>query len=56
MGLADYQYVARWNAATQKYEVHNPVAPSVFHGFTGMTAGEGYFVSAKSDGSLTIDC
>lgn len=55
MGTTDYRYVARWNAATQDYEVYNPVAPSVFHGFTEMTAGEGYFVSAN-DGLLTIDC
>ncbi|HDN64948.1 MAG TPA: hypothetical protein ENF23_01410 [Methanosarcinales archaeon] len=56
MGSADYRYVARWNAAAQEYEVYNPVAPSAFHGFTTMTAGEGYFVSAKSGGSLTLSC
>ncbi|MCK4459396.1 MAG: hypothetical protein KAU52_06720 [Methanosarcinales archaeon] len=56
MGSADYRYVARWNAATQDYEVYNPVAPSAFHGFTEMAAGEGYFVSAKSDCALTISC
>jgi hypothetical protein len=57
MGSADYRYVARWNAVDQKYEVYNPSAPSAFHGFTTMTAGEGYFVSAKSDdGEFTISC
>ena len=56
MGSADYRYVARWDAATQDYEVYNPVAPSAFHGFTEMTAGEGYFVSAKSDCALTVTC
>ena len=56
MGSADYRYVARWNAAAQEYEVYNPLAPSVFHGFTEMAAGEGYFVSAKSDCALNINC
>ena len=56
MGSADYRYVARWNAATQDYEVYNPSAPSAFHGFTEMAAGEGYFVSAKSDCALTVTC
>jgi len=57
VGSADYRYVARWNADDQKYEVYNPSAPSAFHGFTTMTAGEGYFVSAKSDdGAFTISC
>ena len=56
MGSADYRYVARWNAAAQEYEVYNPVAPSVFHHFDMMAAGEGYFVSAKSDYALTIAC
>ena len=56
MGTTDYRYVARWNAATQEYEVYNPVAPSAFHGFTEMAAGEGYFVSAKSDCALNINC
>jgi hypothetical protein len=37
--------------------VYNPSAPSAFHGFTEMTAGEGYFVSARSgDGIFTISC
>ena len=57
MGSADYRYVARWNAADQKFEVYNPSAPEAFHGFTIMTAGEGYFVSAKSDdGAFAISC
>ena len=56
MGSADYRYVARWNADAQEYEVYNPVAPSAFHGFTEMAAGEGYFVSAKSDCALNINC
>ena len=57
MGSADYRYVARWNADDQKYEVYNPSAPDVFHGFTEMTAGEGYFVSAKSDDvDWTVSC
>ena len=57
MGSADYRYVARWNADDQKYEVYNPSAPEAFHGFTEMTAGEGYFVSAKSeDAGWTVNC
>ena len=56
MGSADYRYVARWDAAAQEYEVYNPSAPSAFHGFTEMIAGEGYFVSAKTDGALTVTC
>ncbi|MCD4845717.1 MAG: cohesin domain-containing protein [Methanosarcinales archaeon] len=57
MGSADYWYVSRWNANDQKYDVHNPSAPPSFNGFTTMTAGEGYFVSAKSDdGTFTISC
>jgi hypothetical protein len=57
MGTADYRYVARWNADDQKYEVYNPSAPEAFYGFTEMTAGEGYFVSAKSDDvDWTVSC
>ena len=57
MGSADYRYVARWNADDQKYEVYNPSAPVAFHGFTTMTAGEGYFVSATiEDGAFEINC
>ena len=57
MGSTDYRYVARWNADDQNYEVYNPNAPSAFYGFTEMTAGEGYFVSAKSDDvDWTVNC
>jgi len=57
MGTTDYRYVARWNADDQKYEVYNPAAPEAFYGFTEMTAGEGYFVSAKSDDvDWTVSC
>ncbi|CAD6492598.1 MAG: hypothetical protein EMLJLAPB_00324 [Candidatus Argoarchaeum ethanivorans] len=52
----DYRYVARWNATAHKFEVYNPNAPSAFHHFTTMTAGEGYFVSAKTDCTLNITC
>ena len=30
--------------------------PAAFHGFTMMEAGEGYFVSAGSEATLTISC
>jgi hypothetical protein len=54
---ADYRYVARWNADDQKYEVYNPSAPSAFHHFTTMTAGEGYFISAGSDDdTFVVSC
>ena len=57
MVTADYRYVARWNAVDQKFEVYNPNAPAAFHHFTTMTAGEGYFVSAKSDDvAFEINC
>lgn len=56
MGMTDYRYVARWNATAQKFEVYNPNAPPAFHHFTTMEAGEGYFVSAKTDGTLTVSC
>ena len=56
MGSTDYRYAARWNATSQSYEVYNPNAPVAFHGFSTMEAGEGYFVSAKSDSTLTVTC
>ena len=52
----DYWYVARWNAIEQKFEVYNPVAPPVFNDFTTMERGEGYFISMKSDRTLTESC
>ena len=56
MGSTDYRYAARWNATSQSYEVYNPNAPVAFHGFNTMEAGEGYFVSAMSDSTLTVTC
>ena len=56
MGSTDYRYVARWNTTAQKFEVYNPNAPPAFHHFTTMEAGEGYFVSAKTGGTLTVTC
>ena len=52
----NYRYVARWDAVEQKFEVYNPNAPAAFYGFTTMTAGEGYFVSAKTDCTLDVTC
>ena len=52
----DYWYVARWNAIERKFEVYNPVAPPVFNDFTTIERGEGYFISMKSDGTLTESC
>jgi hypothetical protein len=56
MESADCRYVARWNAADQEFEVYNPSAPAAFHHFDMMEAGDGYFVSAKSDQTLDITC
>ena len=56
MGSTDYRYAARWNTTSQSYEVYNPNAPAEFHGFTTMTAGEGYFISARSNSELIVAC
>ena len=56
MGSTGYRYAARWNATAQSYEVYNPNAPVAFHGFSTMEPGEGYFVSAGSDSTLTVTC
>ena len=52
----DYYYVARWNAAAQKFEVYNPAAPSAFNDFTTMDQGTGYFISARQDCTLSESC
>ena len=49
-------YVARWNAADQKFEVYNPAAPSAFNDFTTMDQGTGYFISARQDCTLSESC
>ena len=45
-----YNYVARFNAAEQRFEAYNPHAPSAagFNDFTDMTRGTGYFISARA--------
>jgi len=48
-----YNYVARWNATSQSYEVYEPHAPSVFNDFWTMERGEGYWIAAKEDCTLT---
>jgi len=48
-----YRYVARWNAGTQSYEVYLPDAPAVFSDFATMDRGEGYFIAATADCTLT---
>lgn len=42
-----YNYVARWNATSQSYEVYEPHAPAVFNDFDTMDRGEGYWIAAK---------
>ena len=51
----NYNYVARWNASLQEFEVYVPGAP--FNDFNTMEQGKGYFISAK-DGCppLTESC
>jgi hypothetical protein len=51
-----YHYAARWNTIAQKFEVHNPAAPSAFNDFTTMDRGTGYFISAKEDCVLSESC
>ena len=52
----DYYYVARWNAAAEKFEVYNPAAPSTFNDFATMDRGTGYFISAKQGCVLSENC
>lgn len=48
-----YRYVAHWDATSQNYEVYEPNAPAVFNDFTTMERGEGYFIAATEDCTLT---
>ena len=48
-----YNYNARWNAG---YEVYEPHAPVVFNDFFDMKRGEGYWIAAKEDCTLTVSC
>ena len=43
--VGNYNYVARWNASLQEFEVYVPGAP--FNDFNTMEQGKGYFISAK---------
>ena len=52
----NYYYVARWNAAEQKFETYNPVAPTGFNDFADMERGEGYFISMKTGDTLSESC
>ena len=49
----NYNYVARWNAASQSYEAYEPNAPPPFNDFTTMNRGEGYWIVAKESCMLT---
>lgn len=49
----NYNYVARWNAITQDYEVYEPDAPASFNDFGTIAKGEGYFIAAKTGCTLT---
>jgi hypothetical protein len=51
----DYRYVARWNAAEQKYELYDAMAPPgvpEFIDFTTMERGVGYFIAATAGCTL----
>jgi len=52
----DCHYIARWNPTSEKFEVHNPAAPSTFNDFTAMDRGTGYFISAKQGCALSENC
>lgn len=47
-----YNYVARWNAAEQKFEVYEPNAPDDLNDFDMMERGEGYFIAATDGCTL----
>ena len=49
-----YNYNARWNNGG--YEVYEPHAPEVFNDFFDMKRGEGYWIAAKEDCTLTVSC
>ena len=49
----NYRYVARWDATSQSYEVYLPGAPDAFNDFATMERGEGYFIAATADCTLT---
>jgi len=49
----DYRYVSRWNADDQKYEVYDVNAPTDFNDFDMMERGEGYFIAATADCTLS---
>ncbi|NQE45383.1 hypothetical protein C5S31_05100 [ANME-1 cluster archaeon GoMg2] len=49
-----YNYVAQWNnAPSPKYEVYEQHAPDMFNDFWMMERGEGYWIAAKEDCTLT---
>jgi hypothetical protein len=48
-----YNYNARWNTG---YEVYEPQAPDIFNDFETMERGEGYWIAAKEDCTLTVSC
>ncbi|MCD4845842.1 MAG: hypothetical protein K8R25_15280, partial [Methanosarcinales archaeon] len=50
---SSYRYVSRWNADEQKYEVYDVNAPAGFNDFDMMERGEGYFIAATADCTLT---
>ena len=52
----NYYYAARWNAGTQEFETYNPVAPNGFNDFADMERGDGYFISAKAESTLSESC
>ena len=48
-----YNYVARWNAAEQKFEVYEPNAPDELNDIDMMERGKRYFIAATDGCTLT---
>ena len=48
----NYNYVARWDATSQSYEIYEPGAPAIFNDFDTMDRGEGYFIAASEECTL----
>lgn len=49
----NYNYVARWDATSQSYEIYEPGAPAIFNDFDTMDRGEGYWIAASEEWMLT---
>jgi len=48
----NYNYVARWNTAENKFEVYVPGVPAELNGFATIESGVGYYIAATADCTL----